>query len=111
MLPSPGPLYEPAPSPGHVPTTEPSEPDGRDGKETLEDSRCLMRNGRGKRSLGWGPRVGRGELLRYRVKGQRRQLRRKGRAGEQWAQRMNPKGLPVFPGSGAGPLPGAPMLE
>lgn len=55
-------------------------------------------------------RIRRG-LLRYRVKGQRRQLRRKGRAGEQWAQRMNPKGLPVFPGSGAGPLPGAPMLE
>lgn len=69
-----------------------------------------MWNGKGQRSLGWAPRVGRGELLRYRVKGQR-QLRRKGRAGEQWAQRMNPKGLPVFPGSGAGPLPGAPMLE
>lgn len=90
------------------PPPAPSEHGGRDGKKRPEAPRYLRWSGKGKRSWERGPRVGKGELLRYRVKGQRRQLRRKGRAGQRWAQQDTPQGAACVPWQWRWPLTWSP---
>lgn len=64
--------------------------------------------GEEKKELGVGTRDGKGKLLRYRVKGQRRQLRRKGRPGQRCAQQDQPREAAPTPGPPRRPLTWSP---